>query len=115
MHLSLWKPISHCASLIMDKKSTKKGFCTGTRKLEIHQQQLEILELHKMRVKNTKMNHDMECLKIENWRLSKQLEDSKALNDQQEKNFIEEIQKLKSVIQDQSQAESGGKFERSNY
>lgn len=47
-----------------------------------------------MRVKNSKMNHDMECLKIENWRLSKQLEDSKALNDRQEKNFIEEIQKV---------------------
>ncbi|KAL5063894.1 hypothetical protein RYX36_025631 [Vicia faba] len=25
MHLSLWKPISHCASLIMDKKGRKKG------------------------------------------------------------------------------------------
>ncbi|GAA0138477.1 hypothetical protein LIER_00218 [Lithospermum erythrorhizon] len=24
MHLSLWKPISHCASLVMDKKSRKK-------------------------------------------------------------------------------------------
>jgi len=25
MHLSLWKPISHCASLIMDKKGRRKG------------------------------------------------------------------------------------------
>ncbi|XP_057428724.1 factor of DNA methylation 1-like isoform X1 [Lotus japonicus] len=65
-------------------------------------------ELHKMSVMNSKMNGDMERLKIENWHLSKQLEDSKALNDRQEKNFIEEIQKLKSVIQDQCQAESGG-------
>ncbi|XP_057431824.1 factor of DNA methylation 2-like [Lotus japonicus] len=57
-----------------------------------------------MRVKNSKMNHDIECLKIENWRLSKQLEDSKALNDQQEKNFIEEIQKsLKDMFRGRSQ------------
>ena len=24
MHLSLWKPISHCAALLMDKKNSKK-------------------------------------------------------------------------------------------
>ncbi|XP_057431035.1 factor of DNA methylation 1-like [Lotus japonicus] len=73
---------------------------------EVHDAQEE---LHKMRVKNSKMNDDMECLKIDNWYLSKQLEESKALNDQQEKNFIEEIQKLKRIIlQDQSHAKSGG-------
>ncbi|XP_057428725.1 factor of DNA methylation 1-like isoform X2 [Lotus japonicus] len=61
-------------------------------------------ELHKMSVMNSKMNGDMERLKIENWHLSKQLEDSKALNDRQEKNFIEEIQKsLKDMFRGRSQ------------
>ncbi|XP_057415466.1 uncharacterized protein LOC130710281 [Lotus japonicus] len=32
MHLSLWKPISHCASLIMDKKSKRKDESMGDTK-----------------------------------------------------------------------------------
>ena len=47
-----------------------------------------------MEVKNSKMNLDMKCLKKEHEQLTKQLEESKALNDQQQKNFIEEIQKV---------------------
>ncbi|CAJ2679515.1 unnamed protein product [Trifolium pratense] len=29
MHLSLWKPISHCASMLLDKKSRRKGESTA--------------------------------------------------------------------------------------
>ncbi|KAJ1375558.1 putative domain XH [Sesbania bispinosa] len=65
-------------------------------------------ELEQMKAVNFKMNHEMECLKKELGQLNKKLEESKALNDQQQKNFIEEIQKLKSEIQDQSHVENGG-------
>ncbi|XP_061357629.1 factor of DNA methylation 5-like [Gastrolobium bilobum] len=83
-------------------------------------------ELRHMKVMNSNVNHDVECIKKELGQLAKQLEESKALNDQLQKNFIEEIQKLyflfklakehetisakvlKIVIQDQSHVENGG-------
>ncbi|KAK7305734.1 hypothetical protein VNO77_43644 [Canavalia gladiata] len=65
-------------------------------------------DLQQMKVMNANLNHDMECLKKEHVQLSKQLEESKAVNDQQQKNFIEEIEKLKSESGDQSHIASGG-------
>ncbi|XP_061357622.1 factor of DNA methylation 2-like [Gastrolobium bilobum] len=65
-------------------------------------------ELQHMKVMNSNMNHDMEGLTKELGKLTKQLEESKALNDQQQRNFIEEIQKLRFELQDQSHVESGG-------
>ncbi|KAK7290246.1 hypothetical protein RIF29_04523 [Crotalaria pallida] len=50
-------------------------------------------ELQWMKVMNSELNHEMECLKNENEQLIKQLENSKALNNLQQRNFIEEIQK----------------------
>ncbi|MED6219117.1 hypothetical protein PIB30_032958 [Stylosanthes scabra] len=52
------------------------------------------------------LNHDMECLKEEHGKITNQLEESKALNELQQKNFIEEIQKLRRELQDQSHVES---------
>ncbi|RYR65432.1 hypothetical protein Ahy_A03g011363 isoform B [Arachis hypogaea] len=51
-------------------------------------------------------NHNMECLKEEHGKITKQLEESKALNELQQKNFIEEIQKLRRELHNQSDVES---------
>ncbi|RDY13499.1 Factor of DNA methylation 2, partial [Mucuna pruriens] len=62
-----------------------------------------------LQVMNSDMNHDMGCLKKDHdGQLTKDLEESKALNDQQQKNFIKEIEKLKRELGDQSHIGSGG-------
>nr|KYP44745.1 hypothetical protein KK1_033722 [Cajanus cajan] len=61
-------------------------------------------DLQMMKNINANMNHDMECLKKENKQLTKDLGESKALNDQQQKNFIGEIEK----VRDQSHVGSDG-------
>ncbi|KAJ1396784.1 putative domain XH [Sesbania bispinosa] len=61
-------------------------------------------KLEQIKAMNFKMNHEMECLKKELGQLNKQLEESKALNDQRQKNFIEEIQKsLRDMFRGRSQ------------
>ncbi|XP_057491786.1 uncharacterized protein LOC130777432 [Actinidia eriantha] len=50
MHLSLWKPISHCAALIMDKKSRKKdGSTNSTEEIKRNPSFLRKLQEHKLR------------------------------------------------------------------
>ncbi|KAJ8546121.1 hypothetical protein K7X08_018704 [Anisodus acutangulus] len=51
MHLSLWKPISHCASLILDKKSRKRDGSSNHTNEEINKSPsvLKKLQEHKLR------------------------------------------------------------------
>lgn len=49
MHLSLWKPISHCASLILDKKSKKKNGSSQTEENKKNPSILRRLQEHKLR------------------------------------------------------------------
>ncbi|XP_057482572.1 uncharacterized protein LOC130769306 [Actinidia eriantha] len=50
MHLSLWKPISHCAALIMDKKSRRKdGSTHSTEEIKRNPSFLRKLQEHKLR------------------------------------------------------------------
>ncbi|KAM6591491.1 uncharacterized protein LOC115715061 [Cannabis sativa] len=51
MHLSLWKPISHCAALLMDKKSSKKrdGSSESTSEVKKNQSVLRKLQENKLR------------------------------------------------------------------
>ncbi|OIT27033.1 PREDICTED: uncharacterized protein LOC109214512 [Nicotiana attenuata] len=50
MHLSLWKPISHCASLILDKKSRKRnGSNHTTEEVKKNPSVLKKLQEHKLR------------------------------------------------------------------
>ncbi|KAJ1396782.1 hypothetical protein SESBI_32300 [Sesbania bispinosa] len=52
-----------------------------------------MLELQQMKVMNSNMSHEMECLKKEHEQITKELEECKSLNDLQQKNFTEEIRK----------------------
>ncbi|KAL2333254.1 hypothetical protein Fmac_014467 [Flemingia macrophylla] len=63
-----------------------------------------------LQMKNIKanMNHDMKCLKKKHMQLTKDLEESKTLNDQQQRNFIEEIENLKRMVGDLSHVGSSG-------
>lgn len=47
MHLSLWKPISHCASLFLDKKGRRKG--ESTKDLKRNPSMLRKLQENKLR------------------------------------------------------------------
>ncbi|KGN62047.1 uncharacterized protein LOC101209057 [Cucumis sativus] len=49
MHHSLWKPLSHCAALIMDKKSRKKDGSDSAMDIKKHKLILRKLEEHKLR------------------------------------------------------------------
>ncbi|KAL6993683.1 molybdenum cofactor sulfurtransferase [Sarracenia purpurea var. burkii] len=50
MHLSLWKPISHCAALIMDKKFRRKdGSSHSTEEIKRNPSFLRKLQEHKLR------------------------------------------------------------------
>lgn len=50
MHLSLWKPISHCAALILDKKSRRKeGSSHSTEEIKRNPSILRKLQEHKLR------------------------------------------------------------------
>ncbi|KAI8031011.1 Molybdenum cofactor sulfurase [Camellia lanceoleosa] len=50
MHLSLWKPISHCAALILDKKSRRKdGSNHSTEEIKRNSSVLRKLQEHKLR------------------------------------------------------------------
>ncbi|XP_022158238.1 uncharacterized protein LOC111024771 [Momordica charantia] len=49
MHYSLWKPLSHCAALIMDKKSRKKDGSDSAIEIKKKKLILRKLEEHKLR------------------------------------------------------------------
>ncbi|KAK7309239.1 hypothetical protein RJT34_05803 [Clitoria ternatea] len=49
MHLSLWKPISQCAALIMDKKSRRKDESSSTLEAKGHPSILRKLQENKLR------------------------------------------------------------------
>ncbi|WCJ31038.1 Pyridoxal phosphate (PLP)-dependent transferases superfamily protein [Euphorbia peplus] len=49
MHLSLWKPISHCAALILDKKSRKKNGSESNPEIKRNSSILRKLQEHKLR------------------------------------------------------------------
>ncbi|CAJ1865315.1 unnamed protein product [Sphenostylis stenocarpa] len=61
---------------------------------------------------NANMNRDIECIKKEDGQISREREESKALNDLQSNNFIEEIEKLKTELGGQSHAGSGGDWNK---
>ncbi|KAJ1377213.1 putative domain XH [Sesbania bispinosa] len=50
-------------------------------------------DLQQMKVMNSNMSHEMECIKKEHEQITKELEECKSLNDLQQKNFTEEIRK----------------------
>ncbi|RDY13500.1 hypothetical protein CR513_01574, partial [Mucuna pruriens] len=52
-------------------------------------------ELQQLKVMNSNISYDMECIKKEHEQMSKELEENKASYDLQQKNFIEVIQKSK--------------------
>ncbi|KAK7387392.1 hypothetical protein VNO78_28159 [Psophocarpus tetragonolobus] len=60
-----------------------------------------------MKDMNANMNHGMEYLNKDDGQITKDLQESKALNDLQQ-NLIEEIDKLKRELGDQSHVGSGG-------
>ncbi|CAN1225167.1 Molybdenum cofactor sulfurase [Linum grandiflorum] len=49
MHLSLWKPISHCAALILDKKSRKRDGSESDLEVKRNPSFLRKLQEHKLR------------------------------------------------------------------
>ncbi|KAK6129028.1 hypothetical protein DH2020_037225 [Rehmannia glutinosa] len=50
MHLSLWKPLSHCAALILDKKSRRRdGSNNSTEEIKTNPSTLRKLQEHKLR------------------------------------------------------------------
>ncbi|KAJ7944377.1 Molybdenum cofactor sulfurase [Quillaja saponaria] len=49
MHLSLWKPIAHCASLIMDKKSKRKNGSESSVEIKKNPSVLRKLQENKLR------------------------------------------------------------------
>ncbi|CAL5339291.1 unnamed protein product [Camellia sinensis] len=50
MHLSLWKPISHCTALIMDKKSRRRdGSNHSIEEIKRNPSFLRELQKHKLR------------------------------------------------------------------
>ncbi|XP_028792770.1 factor of DNA methylation 2-like [Neltuma alba] len=65
-------------------------------------------EFQLLKVGNTNMIRDMECLKKEHERLTEELKETKALNDLQQRSFIEEIKRLRRELQDQDLEENNG-------
>ncbi|KAJ6678497.1 MOLYBDOPTERIN COFACTOR SULFURASE MOSC [Salix viminalis] len=49
MHLSLWKPISHCAALLLDKKSRRKDGSESSLEIKRNSSILRKLQEHKLR------------------------------------------------------------------
>ncbi|CAK7339454.1 unnamed protein product [Dovyalis caffra] len=49
MHLSLWKPISHCAALLLDKKSRRKDGSESSVEIKKNSSILRKLQEHKLR------------------------------------------------------------------
>ncbi|KAL1327312.1 factor of DNA methylation 1 [Arachis hypogaea] len=88
--------LSMVEKLKNDKDEPREGCCNGILYSDLPQMKDMVVDL----------NHNMECLKEEHGKITKQLEESKALNELQQKNFIEEIQKLRRELHNQSDVES---------
>jgi len=53
-------------------------------------------EVQQLKVMNSIISHEMECMKKEHEQISMELKENKAISDLQQKNFTEVIQKVSS-------------------
>ncbi|RYR65433.1 hypothetical protein Ahy_A03g011363 isoform E [Arachis hypogaea] len=98
--------LSMVEKLKNDKDEPREGCCNVMLLFCSPPKKNQKKDLPQMKDMVVDSNHNMECLKEEHGKITKQLEESKALNELQQKNFIEEIQKLRRELHNQSDVES---------